>query len=267
MTYYNRKLQINETIKSIGKTTHDNYDIIIVDDCSDEDLYYELLKSYVLKTSNLYIIKVDKKEKDWNNPVIVYNKGILKALELNPEIIILQNSEGYHFGDILKHANNNINENNYFSYGCFSLNHDLTFKGDFENNLNDLLLTYDKPPVMDCENGWYNHPTYNPRGFDFCASISASNLKKLNGYDERYSKCIWYGDDDLKLRIERLGLKIDITKLPESPIVIHQWHDHNYINNGNAQQCKNNGFRLFSQVRNNEINNFVATHINTPNFN
>jgi len=128
MTYYNRELQINETIKSIGKSKHDNYDIVVVDDCSDNDLNYDLLKSFISFRSDLYIIKVTKAEKDWNNPVIVYNKGILKALELNPEIIILQNSEGYHFGDILKHANENIDENNYFSYGCFSLSYDLTFQ-------------------------------------------------------------------------------------------------------------------------------------------
>lgn len=121
MPYFNRKLQTIETIKSITRTKHNNYVIIIVDDCSTEKLDYGELKDIVGDNVELYILSVDKLEKDWNNPVIVLNKGIFKAMELEPKIIILQNSEAYHYGDILKHANDNLNEKNYYSYDRFNI--------------------------------------------------------------------------------------------------------------------------------------------------
>jgi glycosyltransferase involved in cell wall biosynthesis len=37
MSYHNRKNQLLNTIDSIIKTTHKNYEIVIVDDASDED--------------------------------------------------------------------------------------------------------------------------------------------------------------------------------------------------------------------------------------
>jgi glycosyltransferase involved in cell wall biosynthesis len=269
ITYYNRELQLTETIKSIGKSKHDNYELIVVDDCSDLDLDEQYLKTFLPKSCGLHIVKIEKTFKDWNNPVIVYNIGIIKALEFSPEIIVFQNAEAYHFGDILSHANENINDDNYYSYGCFSVDHNLTINniGRFEEILPELLLTNTSAPLIDCDISWYNHPVYRPVGYDFCSAISTNNMIKLNGFDERYAKCIWYGDDDFKLRVDRLGLPVKITKYPEEPIVVHQWHEHSYIDQSLAPQQKMNGYNILTQVKTFDVNNYKAKHIISKNFN
>lgn len=260
MTYFNRPDQLKQTIKSISKSEHKNYNIIIVDDCSDIEIDISNLKQYV---NDIEIIKISHKEKDWNNPVIVYNMGIKRALEFNPDIVILQNAEGYHFGDILMYSNNNINNENYISYGCFSIDNSvyLSSYNNMESVLNNIIPKYNFSAKSDCETAWYNHPEHRPVGYDFCSAISKSNLVKLNGYDERFYNCIGYGDDDLILRVNRLGLNVQITT---EPIVIHQWHEHTSQND--RDESLSRGVNLLNYIKNNEISNYFATHIKTENF-
>lgn len=259
MTYFNRELQLNETLKSIFKSQHTNFEIVIVDDCSDTNLN--------IKHPNIHIIKINKEEKFWNNPVIVYNIGIWKSLEFNPEIIILQNAESYHFGDVLIHTNNNISKDNYISYGCFSLNNNDTFSniGNYENNIPLIINSNKRKAEFDCDSAWYNHPIYRPVGYEFCSAILTENLLKLNGYDERYADCIWYGDDDLKLRIDRLGLNTYITTFPDEPIVLHQFHDHSYIDKTTKDKNIKRGSELFQDLKNNP-HIYKAIHKYTKNF-
>jgi glycosyltransferase involved in cell wall biosynthesis len=262
MTYFNRKEQLIQTIKSIGGSSHRNYNIIIVDDCSDTDIDVDELKTYV-NNNIIEVIKILPEEKNWNNPVIVYNVGIERALQHNPEIIILQNAEGYHFGDILTYSNNNINDKNYISYGCFSIDKGLYLSSynNVRETLNDIIEKCNYGASYDCQTAWYNHPVYRPVGYDFCAAITKNNIIKLNGYDERYYNCIGYGDDDLLLRVKRLGLNVEITT---TPIVIHQWHEHMSTNNRN--DCLERGVKLLNSVRGDISLNYVATHLKTKNF-
>ena len=106
--------------------------------------------------------------------------------------------------------------------------------------------------------GWYNHPVHLPRALDFCAAISAGNMKKLNGYDERFYKHVWYGDNDLILRVRRLGLEVVI---PEYPFAVHQWHDHNHVTEA---QLADSGIDLYNHIEQNEAGNYKAVHNYTP---
>ena len=260
MTYFNRLDQLKQTIKSISKSEHKNYNVIIVDDCSDIDIDINEFKSYI---NEIEVIKIPAEDKNWNNPVIVYNMGIKRALEFNPDIVILQNAEGYHFGDILMYSNENVNNDNYISYGCFSIDN-LLYLSSYDNMetvLNDIIPKCNYSATRDCETAWYNHPEHRPVGYDFCSAISKSNLIKLNGYDERFYNCIGYGDDDLILRVNRLGLNVQITT---EPIVIHQWHEH--TSQSNRDESLSRGVSLLEHIRNNESSNYVATHLKTQNF-
>jgi hypothetical protein len=55
----------------------------------------------------------------------------------------------------------------------------------------------------------------------FCTAITTTNLKKLNGFDERLKDGIAYEDNVFVHQIKNLGLRIDI---PDRPMVFHQWH-------------------------------------------
>lgn len=184
---------------------------MIVDDGSSEDI---ILPDTSL---DITVLKISLEDKIWTNPEPSYNRGILHALNhFSPDIIMLQNPECIHVGDVIKYANENITDDNYISFGCFSAGRDIPL-----SELLDGRMMTNRGAGYDGDNAWYNHPHYRPVAFDFCSAISVNNMMKLNGYDERFSLGYAFGDNYLIHRIRNLGLKVEIT---EAPFVIHQWH-------------------------------------------
>jgi glycosyltransferase involved in cell wall biosynthesis len=245
-TYFQRQFQLNKTLLSIAKSSHKDFEVIIVDDCSPDDI--------ILPEVDFKVTVIKMKDKTWTNPEPAYNIGIIEALKGNPDIIILQNAECYHEGDILTNAQR-ITSENYISFGCYCLNEETTFK---EHNISEVIQSSNIGAVDNGQNAWYNHPVFRPVGYDFCSAITADNLRKLNGYDERFSLGCAYGDDYLIERVRMLGLKIEIT---EYPFVVHQWH---YSNPGHPDHellCKRNAELLKQLVPENK---YKAIHLMTP---
>lgn len=208
MTYFNRQYQLDRTLLSLSLSKYKNFEVIVVDDSSDTPpkIGKHPYPVTVLRTKN----------KTWNNPEPAYNIGIDFALKSNPDIIILQNAECYHVGDVISYASG-VTEELYITFGCYSIDQQKTF-----NKLDgDILFTNNKGASHDGENAWYNHPVYRPVAYEFCAAITANNIRLLNGYDERLSFGCGYGDDYLLYRIRLLCLKVEIT---QKPFVVHQWH-------------------------------------------
>jgi glycosyltransferase involved in cell wall biosynthesis len=216
MTYYNRQYQLNKTLESINRQNYNNLFVVIVDDNSSEEI--------VLPKCNfeVKIIRITD-EKRWTNPEPAYNRGFIYLLEnTDSEIIINQNAETYHVGNVLEYASNNVSLINYITFGCYNLDKQNTFNSEF-NVLNFInTLGNDRIVPSGKQNGWYNHPIHRPVAYEFCSAIHKDNLIKLNGYDERFSLGSGYGDDFLLHRIRLLGLNVVITT---NPIVVHQWHE------------------------------------------
>ena len=253
MTYFNRLFQLERTLASILRSRHKNFEIIIVDDKSDE------VTDFSVYGKRIHSIRVGE-EKNWCNPVIPYNLGIHKALTFHPSVIILQNAECYHYGDVLSYAARNVVYNNYLAFSALSLDKENTHLGVNDELIKGLLpMEYAVPyhPLVS-ELGWYNHPIILPRALDFCAAISTQNLRKLNGYDERFASHIWYGDDNLIGRVKKLGLRVEI---PLDPFVVHQWHDHNHITEENSQD---DGKALYESLE--ATGGHRAEHTYTPDF-
>ncbi|MCJ7447909.1 MAG: glycosyltransferase [Bacteroidales bacterium] len=222
MTYYNRQYQLSKTLESLKQYNPKDFNVIIVDDGSTEDIVLQILPYEVT------ILKVENKI--YPDPGYAYNIGFNQALKNKPEIIIIQNAECYHVGDILEYAKR-VNEKTYISFGCFSINEELTFK---EFNINELLIknehgVYDRnfgTLGYDGQTAWYNHPIFRRAELHFCAAITTENLIKLNGFDERYCFGIAYEDNYFVQQIKNLGLTIEIT---ETPFVVHQWHYYRHL--------------------------------------
>jgi glycosyltransferase involved in cell wall biosynthesis len=245
MTYFDRLTQVLKTLSTLGESKYKNFEVIIVDDYSPVPLKVSTCKFPV---TVLYSIK-----KAWTNPEPAYNKGLSFALLKNPDIIILQNAECYHFGDVISRAAE-VTDENYISFGCYSIDKQKTF----DRLEGDMLFTNKRGASNDGENAWYNHPVYRPVGYDFCSAITASNIKKLNGYDERFSFGCGFGDDYLLARVKMLGLKVEIT---ESPIVVHQWHYNTAVPANKAELVANNRRLLGELLRNPQPR---AEHLFTP---
>jgi glycosyltransferase involved in cell wall biosynthesis len=201
-TYYNRQEQLTNTLHSFLQYDPKDFFVVIVDDGSPEDI--------ILPKLPFEVVVIKMRGKTWTNPEPAYNAGIKYALSRGADIIVLQNAECMHVNNILHYAGA-VTDKIYFSFGCYSQG-----KGEDPGSVINM-----KGSEFDGESAWYNHPKYRPVGYDFCSAITAANIIKLNGYDERFSDGVGYGDNYLLARIRMLGIMVYIT---EFPYVIHQWH-------------------------------------------
>jgi hypothetical protein len=120
-----------------------------------------------------------------------------------------------------------MNNNDYFSYSCFSTNNDeitmeLINSNDIFSKVND--LSFLSKNNINNNFSWYNHPIHRPTNYHFCSTIYKSKLDIIGGFDENFSNGYWYDDDDLLLSIEYI-LKLNIKTIPiDEVFVIHQFH-------------------------------------------
>jgi GT2 family glycosyltransferase len=246
-SYYNRKKLFLETVKSIIKTKHTNYELIVVDDGSDEN---ERLENIVSFYPFIKLIRIESKDKWYVNPCIPFNLGIK---EVSGEIIILQNPECLHVNDILSYTNTNLTEDNYLTFSCYALNKELTNKLPFLIN-NNFIQYFNSLPQQESKGnptiGWYNHSKIRPTYYHFCSAITRTNLvEKLNGFDERYALGISYDDNELLDRINRLGLKKEII---DNISVIHQWHPSIFYNRKDFNSLHLKNKSLYFDITKNE---------------
>ncbi len=234
LPYFNRKKLTILTLNQFEKLyLNYNIEIIIVDDCSDEN---NLLDSEIFNYSfEIKLIKL--KNKTWINPVIPINQAILN-ISNDSDIIIFQSPEIFHCNDILNYIINNITDNDYFCFNVFmspSLNENEVLKNLFENgcndymdnfvnkiNLNNYIKKYDERVINDWK-GWYQHYKYNNRHFHFLTAIKKNSfLKNIGGFCNEMKNGLWYDDDDFISRIKKLYNVKSIND--EKLFGIHQWH-------------------------------------------
>ena len=217
MTAYNREEQLGKTLESFER-------------------YYD--KDF------LVFIDKDPDPKDYFNPCVAYNRAFSEALRHDPDIIIIQNGECYHNGDIIGYAEKHLTESNYLSFGCYSLS---------EKSPLPPVILWDEGASFDGQCAWYNHSKFRPVGYHFCSAITPSNLRKLNGFDERFAHGIGYDDSHFVRQIKELGLKIEII---DEPFVFHQWHYSNKLNNS---ELINRNKTIYENIR-----GYRAEHLITP---
>lgn len=240
MTFFNRQEQLDKTLESFKKYDPGDFFVVIVDDCSAQEI--------ILSELPFEVILWKMTNKTWVMGDTAWNTGLIIALAKNPDIIIIQNAECYHLGDILGYAKTHITETNYIAFGCYS-----QAKGEEPGS-----VINSKGATVDGESAWYNHPEYRPVAYHFCSAMTATNMKKLNGFDERLCMGVGFDDDYLLHQIRCLGLQIKITT---EPFVIHQWHEHTHYPGDEGQLFFKNQ-ALFHELC--KENNYRAQHILTP---
>jgi GT2 family glycosyltransferase len=241
-TYYNRKNQFIKTLKSLQQSEIKNFEMIVVDDASDENQRIEYLQN---QFKFLKVFRISKDEKKFNNPCIAFNLAFSKC---SGDKIIIQNAECLHYTDILKITIDQLNDNNYLSFSCYSIDQQTTEKINELNDLSEIKNYINFLPVrqdVNGKNGWYNHGIYRPTGLHFCSAITKKNLKKLNGFDERYAEGSCFDDNEFLYRINLLGLKIDFKN---EGICIHQHHENFNYNKPNIHLLENKNCNLYNNT-------------------
>lgn|GEM_PF-1574642 len=218
MTYYERLTQLKNTLKSFDLLKYTDFEVIIVDDKSKrEPLYEDLFKAY-----SFPIRLIAMPENNHTNPCIPFNAGFSIA---KGDIVIIQNAECLHVGNVLEHARRNLRENNYLTYACYGFNEKMSYQLN-SNNIYDLRelsnIIYSTSIDSNEEHGyWCNHSVYRPKALHFTSAITANNLKILGGFDIRYADGTAYDDEEILFRVRMLGLTVNII---DNVCVIHQWH-------------------------------------------
>ena len=243
LTYFERKAQLQKTIESFRQYKGKDIVIVVVDDGSIKEPASELLLESGIFPADVLCVK----NKSWVNSSVPYNLGLEVALEYKPDIILIQNAECYHAGDIIGHAEKNLTESNYISYGCYSLPKDSEIPPQ---------TMWPVGATFDGEGAWYNHPIYRAVGYHFCSAITPENLKKVNGFDERLAGGLAYEDNVFLHHIKNLGLKVEIT---DSPYVYHQYH---YEGKNRDPELIRKNAKLWNYIR--TLNEKRAVHKITP---
>lgn len=241
--YYNRKQLFHETLKSITKSAYKDIELIAVDDGSSPD---QRIEDFVENFPFLKIIRIEKENKWYSNPCVTFNIGLREA---KGDIIVLQNPECLHVHDVLSYINEKVNNYNYITISAYGVNNDINkaIPTYTENStLIDYFKTLPQQTYVGWDSiGWYNHSRYRPVAYHFCSAISRDNMGKINGFDERYAKGIGYDDNEILVRIARLGLKIIIE---DNISVIHQYHDTVTWNRPHAAELTEKNRKLLYEV-------------------
>jgi len=213
-SYYNRKNLLVNTLKSITKTNHKNFEFIIVDDASSEDHRIEdLINDFPF----VKIIRIEPENKWYSNPCVPFNMGFKQA---QGDILIIQNPECFHTSDIISFVEKNLKENDYFAFGCYSLSEEKT-KQLLENpDSHNQMVFNGGRASFNGDDAWYNHSFHRPVGYHFTSAIYRSKMVDLGGFDERFANGNGFDDDELLHRIK----KICDFKIIDNPLVLHQHH-------------------------------------------
>ena len=216
MSYYNRKRQLRYTLETLRQSKVRDYEIIIVEDFCDEDQQLIGIEQEFSDLPMRLIRMQDIKPfKDYCNPCIPYNVGLRAAIG---DLLLIQNPECAHQGDVLSHVLAYCDDDVYLSYHCYSAT-----KAETEVLHSGEIM----PMFTHKKSRWYNHAEERPAAFHFASALTRKNLCQLNGFDERYAQGHNMDDLDLVERIKLLDLKIQFVA---DPWVVHQYHSKSYNN-------------------------------------
>ena len=245
MPYFNRKIQLLTTLKTINLTNYpyNDFETIIIDDGSDADQRIEDLVGKFDFGINL--IRVNKEEKVWQEPLPLINKVVR---ECSSEIIILQNSECCHAGDVISYAVENSDKNKYLSFGSFNVSGKIAPKiWDLEipskekilNIIGNFLIS---PTQWAGEAWWYNHSVHRPAGYYFCSSMLREDYIEIGGLNEEFAYGVNFCDDEFMRRIRNKKKLVFV----DDPFTVHLYHpSHLYMRD---QSFANRNRRIYDEI-------------------
>ena len=286
MAYYNRKSQLALTLETILQSNYikqnnlkQNIEIIIVDDASDTN---ERLEHFItLEPFNklpIKLIRIDLADKNHVNPCYAYNTA-LQYVNKESKIVIIQNPEVCHVGDILSYVSEKLQPNDYMTFKCYgsaNVDENESIKQLIMMKQNNELQSNERTKTSEIElmnelkrkngriggnslysnqvGGWLNNEKHSVC-YHYLMAIHYDDLKRhLNGgFDWEYSDGLCHDDDDFVRRAQAAKLRF---VMPRSVFGIHLWHPKPKQLSDNKRQKK--------WQHNNEIFKRKMQNINMP---
>ena len=233
MSHRNRPELLFLTLLKLNSSNFDNFEVIIVDDRSFKHLKPNFINELYFKYP-IKLITIENKEiDDIVCSSYTYNMAFKHSIG---DIIIIQNPECLHFGDIPEYVFNYFDYDDYFCFPCYSSNNmeinDYIISNNTSihiNNIDGILnnLNIDKQYGENFPR-WYQHKTISNRCLHFCTVISRNYFHFIDGFSEEYNNGFCYEDDDLILRIKNI-LKLNVISIDtdENIGVVHMFHGRN----------------------------------------
>lgn len=235
--YFNRVDQLRLTLKTIAFSSYKNsIEVIIMDDSIEENQKArQIVKEFDL---NIRLFEICVDVRWWVNPCHSFNIGFREA---KGDIVILNQAECFHIGDIVKHVVENLNSSNYLVYPCFfgDFTHiEKLWKRSGKLLLSDIgklaeLIPFDRDSwnlfkKQERWGKWYQHPEIKPKSLNFLSAMFKQNLlEEFGGFDERYATGIGWDDCEFIERVKKSPIKI-VPIHPEECLCVHQQHSQHY---------------------------------------
>jgi len=231
MSHRNRPDLLLLTLLKLNSSIFNNFEVVIVDDRSEKHLkpnfIDELYFNYPIK-----LITIENEDiEDIVCSSYVYNLAFKNSIG---DIIIIQNPECLHFGDIPDYVSNNFNYDDYLCFPCYSSN-----TKDINNYIiNNEINIIDIDKKLDEQNidekygfnfpRWYQHKDISNRCLHFCTVISRNYFEMIDGFSEEYNNGFCFEDDDLIFKIRNI-LKLNVISLDTNKNigVVHMFHGRN----------------------------------------
>lgn len=235
MTYYQRREQLDYTLKTMRGSQFDTdlVELIIVDDGSTgfHSLFTWIQEQHI--AIKLIILGPKyKRDKNYCNPAIPYNIGFS---EVKGDIVIIQNPEVCHIGDVIQYTVDHLGESDYLVFTCAAMPNDglneemraLFSSSKFSVSIQKVRSLL-RELSLDAENSpafWHSHSVCQAAAFHFLTAMPAIHLFSLGGFLEEFSFGFCADDNEFIFRIRnRLRLQIRFVDYNSAPFGIHQWH-------------------------------------------
>ena len=201
MSTHDIKCVINEPQAVI---TEPKISVVIGYNNNEDHLQHCLQTIYASEYKNIEIIVVSSavsKLTDLPSNIKLIHNFNQAFMQATGKIIMLQSSEIYHIDDVLSYTKDNLRQNDYFSFSCYSLSSD------------------DKEKPFTNNNNWLNHIEYFPSAYYYLCALYRNSLLEMGGVDEDYQAGIYHENDDFIRRLVKHKMNIQI--IPKN--CVKQW--------------------------------------------
>ena len=226
IAYYNRKPLFMKTLEVLDKYETKNFEVVVVDDASEEEHRLEdIVNNFSI---DINLIRINPEEKAYINPCVPFNIAFRNS---RADKIIIQNPECIHVGPVLTIAEEITKKNVYNTFACWAAGEEVTeeiinFSPETSEFAPLVRKTIDRfetkvGDTVGITNCWYNHFPLRQVCYHFASCITKEDLYDLGGFDERYANGVGFDDDELLHRANKKGMKI---QLINDPMVVHLFH-------------------------------------------